>query len=56
MTKNAEGKKVINDFLTIEHVVGAGAFCKVAKAFGYYPDSDETVPYALKMYKKATLN
>ena len=56
ISTNDEGKKVINDFLTIEHIVGAGAFCKVRKANGYYKETDETVPYALKIYKRSTLN
>ena len=56
ITRNAAGKKVLNDFLTLESEIGRGAFCTVIKANGYYESSDETVPYALKVYKTATLN
>lgn len=56
VTKNAEGKTVLNDFLTIEETLGAGSFCKVVKAIGYYKNSDEYVPYALKKYKVSSLN
>ena len=56
ISTNDEGKKVINDFLTLEEIVGAGAFCKVRKANGYYKETNDTIPYALKIYKKSTLN
>ena len=56
ITKNAAGKKVLNDFLTFDDEIGRGAFCTVIKSNGYYESSDETVPYALKVYKTATLN
>ena len=56
ITENAEGKKVLNGFLTFESEIGRGAFCSVIKTNGYYEASDETVPYALKIYKTTTLN
>ena len=45
----------MNDFLTFENEIGRGAFCSVIKANGYYEATDETVPYALKVYRTATL-
>ena len=42
--------------MTFENEIGRGAFCSVIKANGYYAASDETVPYALKVYKSATLS
>ena len=56
VTKNAKGQRVLNDFLTIGTELGRGAFCKVVGATGYYEDTDETVPYALKEFKINTLN
>ena len=56
MTKNSDGKTVLNDFLTLGETIGEGGFCKVIKAIGYYPDTEESVPYALKKYKVSTLN
>ena len=46
----------MNDFLTFENEIGRGAFCTVIKANGYYEATDETVPYALKVFKTSTLN
>ena len=46
----------MNDFLTFREEIGRGNFCTVIKANGYYEASDETVPYAIKVYKSATLN
>lgn len=43
-------------WLTFGSKIGAGAFCKVIKATGHYDDTGETIPYALKVYKKSTLN
>ena len=43
-------------WLTLGDKIGAGAFCKVVKAMGHYDDTGETIPYALKVYKKSTLN
>ena len=47
---------MLNEFLTLEGKIGSGAFCDVIRANGYYESTDETVPYALKVYKTATLN
>ena len=56
MSENKDGKKVLNDFLTIEEKVGKGQFCTVYRANGYYADTDETIPYALKAFRTQTLN
>ena len=56
MTRNEQGKKVLNNFLTFENEIGRGNFCTVIKANGYYEASDETVPYAIKVFRSATLN
>ena len=56
ITRNDQGKKVLNDFLTFGDEIGRGNFCTVIKANGYYEATDETVPYAIKVYKSATLN
>lgn len=56
MKKTEDGRKILNDFLTFEQKIGEGAFCEVYKAVGYYVDSDEYVPYALKEFKMADLN
>jgi len=56
MTLNEDGSKKLNNFLTLGKKLGAGAFCKVIKAMGYYEDTQETIPYALKVYEKSTLN
>ena len=47
---------MLNEFLTLGSKIGSGAFCDVIRADGYYEATDETVPYALKVYKTATLN
>ena len=46
---------MLNEFLTFGSKIGEGAFCKVIKAMGVYPDG-ETIPYAVKVYDKSTLN
>ena len=56
MKKTADGKKILNDFLTFEEKIGEGAFCEVYKAVGYFADTDEYVPYAMKEFKMADLN
>ena len=56
MTKNSEGKKVLNEIFTIENKIGSGGFCDVLRCNGYFEETDETVPYALKEYRTATLN
>ena len=56
ITRNNDGKKMLNEFLTLGSKIGSGAFCDVIRADGYYEATDETVPYALKVYKTATLN
>ena len=56
MTKNSEGKKVLNEIFTLENKIGSGGFCDVIRCNGYFEDTDETVPYALKEYRTATLN
>ena len=53
--ENGEGKTVLNDFLTFEEKVGKGQFCSVYKANGYYKDTDETIPYAMKAFKTMNL-
>lgn len=55
ISENEEGQKVLNEFLTFGSKIGEGAFCKVIKAMGVYPDG-ETIPYAVKVYDKSTLN
>lgn len=62
ISENSEGKKVIAGFgcdLTLENEpIGEGAFCKVYRAQGFYPEEDEEnqrVPYAFKVYKKSQL-
>lgn len=52
---------MINDFLAIGETIGSGAFCKVKRAVGTFPDEDgdpekvETETYALKVYNKNDL-
>ena len=43
-------------WLSFGDKIGAGAFCKVIKAMGRYDDTGETIPYAIKVYKKSILN
>ena len=56
MKKTPDGKKILNDFLTFEEKIGEGAFCRVLRAIGYYPASNEYVPYAMKEFRMSTLN
>ena len=56
MTKNSEGKKVLNEIFTLENKIGSGGFCDVIRCNGYFEETDETIPYALKEYRTATLN
>lgn len=58
VTRNAEGKVVFTDDYcdtVLGEKIGAGAFCKVIKATGYYKESDDVVPYALKRYSHQML-
>ena len=53
ITNDKDGNKIINDFLTIQHESGKGAYCKVRKGLGIYPPDDECpegeeIPYAIK--------
>ena len=45
----------MNGFLTLGEKIGRGQFGIVIKATGYYPQSDEHVPYALKVFKESML-
>ena len=42
--------------MTLEDKIGRGQFGIVIKAVGYYPSTDEHVPYALKVFKESMLN
>ena len=60
LTQDADGNKIINDFLTIQGRIGKGSYCKVHKALGIYPPEEdypdeERIVYALKVYEKHTL-
>lgn len=46
---------MLNGFLTFGKEVGKGGFCSVILANGYYEEANETVPYAIKVYKTMTL-
>ena len=41
--------------LTFKETVGRGGYCKVIRAEGFYTNDHELIPYAVKVYKRATL-
>lgn len=41
--------------LTLRNTLGSGAYCSVKDAEGYYPGYEDTLPYAVKVYKKNQL-
>ena len=61
LTKDKDGNKVINDFLTIKEKIGSGGYCKVYRAEGVFPPEppeypdEERIPYALKQYDRHML-
>ena len=61
LTKDKDGNKVINDFLTIYEKIGSGGYCKVYRAEGVFPPEppeypdEEIIPYAVKVYDRNTL-
>ena len=61
LTKDKDGNKVINDFLTIHEKIGSGGYCKVYRAEGVFPPEppeypdEERIPYALKQYERHAL-